>query len=67
MNEQSLMNICDHGELKLLLNPPQTFKYQTQCMNSLSTINKYLSGLPGNGVDSTRVAHTHIFNLLDNI
>ena len=53
MNEQSQMKIRDHRELKSPLSPPQIFKYQTQCMNRLSTINKYLSRLPGNGVDST--------------
>lgn len=58
-SEQLLMNIRDRGEFKLVLNPPQTFKYQTQCMNRLSTIYKYLSRLPGNGVDSTRAAHTY--------
>ena len=67
MNEQSRMNIRDRGELKLPLSPLQIFKYQIKCMNRLSKINKYLSRLPGNGVDSTRAAHAYIFTLLDNI
>jgi len=51
MNERSQIVIRDHGELKL--SHPQICKYQTQHIHQLFTINKYLSRLPGNGVDST--------------
>jgi hypothetical protein len=41
-------------------------KYETQCTHILYTINKYLSRLPGNGVDLIWVVHMAIYASFDN-